>query len=278
MHPSVGLLRCSSSSASLHASLLLRASPGPRSRACRSIPLLTIGQNHEGCTKKHVHVFSSIIFNHSTLWPGQQGPVPFAFAAVVFSSLRVLTNMTLIAILSTKCFPVISVVGFHGLCGVVVISHSLEIHWNPPSVTAHCQDGAGARCVSEGLCSVEPGMLAKENRIRILPGLLPTRRRRRLFSLWSNPSPGSAVPCSWAALCRSHGSRVPSRVLTMPAGSGNPLRLLCRTGGCGVPRNGLFLRLFSLFPPESAAGEEADASWHGRSDFIPVAAVCAAVW
>lgn len=42
-----------------------------------------------------------------------------------------------------------------------------------------------------------------------------------------------------------------------------------------LPQKCAFLRV--VFP-EGAAGEEADASWHSRSDFIPVAAVYAAVW
>lgn len=157
--------------------------------------------------KKCVRVFSRIIFNHSALWPGQQELVPFSFAVVVFSSLCVLTNMTVIAILSTNYFPLISMDGFHGPCGVAVISHGLEMHQNPPSVTAHRQERAGAGHVLEGLCSAELGVLAKENRIKIPLGLLPTNTTRHLFSLWSAPVPGSAMPCSRAAHADPTGAR-----------------------------------------------------------------------
>lgn len=143
-----------------------------------------------------------------------------------------------------------------------------------------------ARSASEGSL-LNRGALANEMKKKILqvfclkiqpgacfpsrgaaPSLAAPRRAPRAALPAQSPA-GAGVPaaarCSpWGALC--------------PAASGNPPRHLGRTRGGCFRRNALFLGLFSPFPPEGAAGEEADASWHGRSDFIPVAAVYAAVW
>lgn len=48
--------------------------------------------------------------------------------------------------------------------------------------------------------------------------------------------------------------------------------------GWQLPQECAFPWIVLPVSPEGAAGEEADASWHSRSDFIPVAAVYAAVW
>lgn len=206
------------------------------------------------------------------------------FAAVVFSNLRVLTKMIVIAISSTNCFPLISADGFPGLCRAAAISHS-PTDTAKPTVPYSPSAGRG-RMRSEarfGGLSAERGLVGKGQGEKNPPGLLPKNTTRHLFSsAWSSPvlgSPGLRCPsrAPWEPGSPAAVRRSP-RHARCPAASGNPPRHLRRTRGGCFPRNVLFLGLFSLFPPEGAAGEEADASWHSRSDFIPVAAVYAAVW
>lgn len=204
-----------------------------------------------------------IISNHSLLWPGQHCLVPFGFAVVVFSSLRVLTEMTVIVISCTNCLLFIGAMVSMGSAGQLLMG--IQQNWLPPSM--------------------EPGTF---QRARCSTRDCWQRRRRKKFlqvfclkiqagfvlqglfgSAWGSAAPGLQSPaellwCSPQSLCAQQLQ--------------NPTRAPEQGQGWQLPQEFAVPCLVVLLSPEGAAGGEADASWHGRSDFIPVAAVYAAVW
>lgn len=208
----------------------------------------------------NVYLAELIISNHSQLWPGQPGLAPFGFAVVVFSSLRVLTKLTVIVISCTNCLLLIRAMVSMGSAGQLLRG----IQQNPPR-------GRGWTG-SLGL-TAQPGTAGKGQEEKIPPGLLPKNTSRACFARRgaARAALGAVLPCRALQELLQCSPQCPAP----PA----PHQGTCAGPGVAAPPGMCFsLGLFCWFSPKVQAAKEADASWHSRSDFIPVAAVCAAGW
>lgn len=205
-----------------------------------------------------VYLAELIISNRSQLWPGQHGLAPFGFAVVVFSSLRVLTKMTVIVISCTNCLLLIR--------AMVSMGSAADADPAKPSTGQRLDTEPGAF----QRAPAQPGIAGKGQEGKIPPGLLPKNTSRACFArrgaaratLGAAP-PCRALRCSARCLCAQQLQE--------------PTRAPVQARGGQLPQECAFPCLVLPVSPEGAAGKEADASWHSRSDFIPVAAVYAAV-
>lgn len=168
-----------------------------------------------------------IISNHSLLWPGQHCLVPFGFAVVVFSSLRVLTKMTVIVISCTNCLLFIRAMVSMGSAN----GDPAELAPSPPWSLAR----------SRGLAA-QPGIAGKgeEEKKFLQVFCLKVQAGFVLQGLF-----GSAWGCRALQSC-SGAHHHPS----VPSSSRTPAGHLSRARGGSSPRNLLFSALWCCFPPK----------------------------
>lgn len=181
--------------------------------------------------------------------------------------------MIVIAISSTNHFPLISVDAFHRPCGAAAVGRSPS---DPASDAPTSRTHRAGRGEERGTGGSRHRWQrrGRKKSSRVSPGgrawclVWFARAARSLAAAHANP----LGPARWQwARCspRRFGCPVASGTSGSPGAAPGQLlpAEMCFSSGC-----------FPRFPPEGAAGDEADASWHSRSDFIPVAAVYAAVW
>lgn len=172
-----------------------------------------------------------IISNHSQLWPGQHRLVPFGFAVVVFSSLRVLTKMTAIVISCTNCLLFIRAMVSMGSAGQLLMGIQQNPHWGRGwTRSLACSGGLAAQpgTAGRGGGEIPAGLVPRNAAGFVLLGVgssAPCQGRAAL------QSPAGAAQCSPRCLC--------AQQLWDPAGH------LCRARGGSSPRNVPFPGLLS---------------------------------